>query len=252
MTAVIQIGQKTITAAELPHLLARYRLLPQLVRELVIEEAIAQIECSEAEAEQGKAQFYAQNQLTTPEARQAWASAHKMSVQDLDNLALRTLKVEKFKQDTWGSKVETYFLERKSKLDQVVYSLIRTRDADVATELYFRICDGEDSFAELARDYSEGPEAQTGGIVGPVSLSTPHERIAQMLANSQPQQLWPPVRLGQWHVIVRLEKQIPATLDEGMRARLVEELFRQWLEAQCAQQSVSILPPDAKPSNASP
>jgi len=48
--------------------------------------------------------------------------------------------------------------------------------------------------AELARD-SQGPEAETGGLIGPVELSNPHPAIAQMLSISKPSHLWP---LGVW------------------------------------------------------
>ena len=102
-------------------------------------------------------------------------------------------------------------------------------------KLYFRIQEGEQSFAELAREYSQGPEAQTGGLVGPVELTTPHPVLAQMLRVSQLSQLWPPTRLGEWIVIVRLEKFISAQLDESMRQRLLNECFATWLQEQLQQ-----------------
>ena len=46
----------------------------------------------------------------------------------------------------------------------MVYSLIRSKDPGVAQELYFRIQEGENTFSELARQYSQGSEAQTGGL----------------------------------------------------------------------------------------
>jgi len=54
--------------------------------------------------------------------------------------------------------------------------VIRTKDPGVAQELYFRIQAGEQSFAEVAREYSQGPEAYTCGLLGPVELSMPTQR----------------------------------------------------------------------------
>lgn len=51
-----------------------------------------------------------------------------------------------------------------------------------------------------------------------------------MLSVSQPGQLWPPLRLGEWLLIVRLEKLLPAQLDEPMRQSLLNELFEAWLQ----------------------
>lgn len=80
-------------------------------------------------------------------------------------------------------------------------------------------------------------EAQTGGLIGPVDLSSCHPTLVKMLSVSQPSQLWPPTRLGEWLVIVRLEKFIPAQLDNSMRQRLLTELFAAWLQEQLNQLS---------------
>lgn len=44
-----------------------------------------------------------------------------------------------------------------------------------------------------------------------------------------------PTRLGEWLVIVRLEKFIPAKLDNRMRQQLLTELFATWLQEQLNQ-----------------
>ncbi len=235
MTAVLQLGNRTITAEEVIPLLVGYRMLPQFVGEMIIDQAIAAIDCTPEEKTIACQEFGGQNHLTTDAKRQAWLQQHCMTPEQLDNLAVRQLKLEKFKQATWGNKVESYFLKRKRQLDRVVYSALRTQDAGVARELYFRIQEGEQSFAELAREYSQGPEAQTGGLIGPVELSIPHPVLAQILSTSQPGQLWPPTHLEEWVVIVRLEKFLPAQLDEPMRQRLLNELFANWLQEQIQQ-----------------
>lgn len=236
MNAVLQIGDRTITAQEIVPLLAGYQLLAPLLRELIIDGAIASIDCTPEEAAKGRKQFFEQHQITSDEAKQAWLTQHKMTAEQLEASAIRGIKIEKFKQATWANKLESYFLSRKAQLDRVIYSLIRTQDPGITQELYFRIQEGEQSLADLAREYSQGPEAETGGLIGPVELSTPHPVIAQMLRLSKPGQLCPPTRLGEWFVIVRLEKFFPAQLDDPMRQRLLNECFATWLSEQLNQQ----------------
>jgi len=236
MTAILKVGDQTITAEEVIPLLAKYQLLPQLLREIIIDQAIATIDCTDDEKNAACEQFYAKNQLTTEEERQAWRDRQDISLEQVEELAVRGLKLEKFKQVTWGHKIESYFLKRKGRLDRVIYSLIRTKEAAIAQELYFRIQEGEQSFSDLARDYSLGPEAQTGGLVGPVELSTPHPTLAQMLTVSQPGQLLPPTRLGDWFIVIRLEKFLPVQLDDAMRQRLLDEMFTTWVKEQLRQQ----------------
>jgi parvulin-like peptidyl-prolyl isomerase len=53
-----------------------------------------------------------------------------------------------------------------------------------------------------------------------------------LLSVSQPGQVWPPVQLGNWWVVVRLEQLLPAQLDELTRQHLLDELFQKWLDTQ--------------------
>ena len=237
MPVVLQIGEQEITDEDLFPLLVRYRMLPQLAREIIIDRGIADLEFTPEEQAQAQQQFYQQQQIEAEDRRQAWLQQQGMSEEQLTNIILRDLKLEKFKQGTWGHKLESHFLQSKGKLDRVVYSLIRTRDVGVAQELYFRIQENETSFADLARQYSQGPEAQTGGLIGPVELNTPHPKISQMLMASQPGQLYPPTQVGEWWITIRLEKYLAAQLDESMSKRLLNDLFQQWVKEQMQQVS---------------
>ncbi|ACK71967.1 PpiC-type peptidyl-prolyl cis-trans isomerase [Gloeothece citriformis PCC 7424] len=241
MGVVLQVGEQKITESDLYPLLGQYRLLPQLVKEIIIDQAIAEIECTPEEQQMARNLFYQQNQLTSEEKIQAWLKQQGITREQLEYLSLRELKLEKFKQVTWGNKIEPYFLKIKGKLDRVIYSLIRTKDTGIAQELYFRIQDQENTFEELAKKYSQGPEAQTGGLIGPVELNVPHPTISQMLMGSQPGQLWPPTQIGEWIIIIRLEQRISTPLDQQTQQRILNELFQGWLIAQM-QQIVSFLP----------
>ncbi|MHC5614007.1 MAG: peptidylprolyl isomerase [Nostoc sp.] len=239
MTEAIQIGNRTITVSELISLLGNYQMLPQLQRELLIDEAIEQNSrsanvaiCTPEEVAQAKQQFYVEKQFKNEEDIQAWMADQRLTPEQLEVITTRKLKIEKFKQATWGNKLESYFFQSKAKLDKVIYSLLRTQDVGIAQELYFRIQAKENSFADLAREYSLGPEAQTGGLVGPIELNALHPVMVQMLSSSQPGQILPPTRIADWFVILRLEKFIPAQLDEFMKGRLLNELFEIWLQEQ--------------------
>ncbi|MDF0554816.1 peptidylprolyl isomerase [Kamptonema sp. UHCC 0994] len=235
MTGLFQIGDKLLQAQDIPSLLKRYQLMPQFLRGTIEDQAIASFTCTEEERSAALEQFYAQHQLTSSEAKAAWLQSQDLTEEELVQMAIRPVLIEKFKQETWSSKVDNYFLGRKTHLDRVVYSLIRTKNPGLAHELYFRIAEGEQTFEEVARDYSEGPEAQTGGRLGPVSLSQPHPAISKLLSVSQSGQLWAPRALAEWMVIIRLDKFMPAQLDDSMRRHLINELFETWVAEQLSQ-----------------
>lgn len=114
----------------------------------------------------------------------------------------------------------------------MIYSLIKTQDRGLANELYFRIQEKEQTFAELAYTYSQGAEAQTGGLLGPVEFGNLPFDLANLLFTSRVGEVQPPVPVGEWEVIVRVEQVIPAQLDDSMRQRLLNECFEAWLQEQ--------------------
>ncbi|XGW00905.1 MAG: peptidylprolyl isomerase (plasmid) [Leptolyngbya sp. BL-A-14] len=232
MTDVLHIGNQSIAATEIIPLLSSYLLLPSLKRELFIDQAIAHIECTPEEISRAYQQFCQRYQITSETDLRVWMTHYSLTSHQLETVIIRYARIEKFKQVTWGDTIEADFFNHKAQFDKVVYSLLRVQDMGAAQEFYFRIQAGEQSFAELAREYSQGPEAQTNGLVGPLALSTLHPTMAKMLTRSRPGQLCAPTQIDKWIVLLRLEKFMPAELDEAMRQRLLNEQFKQWLENQ--------------------
>ncbi len=232
MTSVAEIGKLTVNTTEIIPLLTKYQMMPGLYRSLIVDEAISKWNLEPEDEMYALNRFCERNQLTTPEKLAAFLNYYKIADKQLETLAIREMKIEKFKIATWGNQVESYFLNNKTSLDRVIYSLIRTKDLGIAQELFFRIQAGEQSFAECAKEYSQGPEAQTSGLVGPVDLNTPHPTIAKMLSKSELGEVLPPIQLGEWVVILRLEKLICAQLDDGLYQQIINRLFENWLAEQ--------------------
>ncbi|MFB2938714.1 peptidylprolyl isomerase [Aerosakkonemataceae cyanobacterium BLCC-F154] len=225
-------GNHAVNGTDLVTLLKQYELLPKLREEMAIDKAIAPFDCTPKEQAECCLDFYKQRQLNTEVLREKWLQEQGMTEAQLINLATRQLRIEKFKEATWGKNLENYFLQRKSELDQYVYSLIRVRDGAFAQELYSRLQTGKETFTELAKQYSEGPEAKTGGLIGPVPLSLSHPKLAQILQTSELGELSVPSAIEDIWVIVRIEKIIPAQFDEEMQQKLLDELFDNWLKEQ--------------------
>ena len=80
--------------------------------------------------------------------------------------------------------------------------------------------------------YSEGIESKTRGIVGPTPIGTAHPKLKELLENSKPGEVQPPIIVEDSHVVVRVESLDPAKLDDFMREKMEEELFNNWVEDQ--------------------
>ena len=237
MTVVLKIGQATLDASALVEKLERYQLMPKLIQEVIIDSAIAHIEPDPQTAMQA---YCTSRRIFSQEHQQAWCEQEQITPAQMTAAAIRESQISQFKEETWGgAALESYFLQRKTQLDRVRYSLIRTKDASLAQEIYFRLNDDGASFADLARQYSEGQESKTGGLVGPVELSIPHPVLARMLMVSKPGQLWAPTQIGEWLVLARLDQFLPAQLDDAMRQRLISEKFQEWVQQQIEETPIS-------------
>jgi parvulin-like peptidyl-prolyl isomerase len=225
-----RLCQNTMPGAEVIALLQKYWMLPQLQRELILDERLASVVCSQEEIFNAYRAFYHKYQINSDADRAAWLERNRCTLEQFEHSVLRTIKLDRFKSDVFGNKVESYFLQRKAQLDRAIYSLLRVKDAHLAQELFFRIQDGEATFAELVKQYSGGQETEVGGVVGPHELSVPHPILAAKIRSLHPGQLSAPVQIADWFVIVRLEKNMPAKLDEAMRIRLTDELYEQWIQ----------------------
>lgn len=242
MAPVLQIGNRTLDSNQLVPLLVQYQLLPQLLRELTIDDAIAGVTLTDEERSHAQEQFDERHQLSSETDRQAWMQQRGLSQSQFEQIVTRPWRIEKFKVLTWGNRLESYFLIQKPQYDQVTYSLLRTPEPEIAQELYFRIKAGEQTFAQLAREYSQGAEAETDGVIGPVPMSQPHPALAEKLRHSQPGQLLPPTRMGDWFVLLRLDAIVPAKLDDPMRQKLLDELFEAWMVETLSQPQPSVQP----------
>lgn len=225
-----RLSQNLISGEEIVGLLQQYGLLSQLQRELIIDAEIASIKCTAEEIFNAYKAFYHHHQISSDEDRATWLHQNNFTLGQFEHLVLRTIKIDRFKQENFAGKVDSYFLQRKNQLDRASYSLLRVKDFHLAQELFFRLEAGEATFSELVKQYSQGQEAETGGLIGPHELSIPHPTLAQKIRSLKPGQSVALLQVADWFVVVRLDQYFPAQLDEKMRERLIEELYDRWLE----------------------
>jgi parvulin-like peptidyl-prolyl isomerase len=174
--------------------------------------------------------------IQSAEHLQSHLAAYGISEAEATWQAELPFRIQRHCQEHFVHRAEQRFLARKPQLDQVIYSLLRVKDASLALELFLRISEGEADFAELAASYSQGPEQATRGIVGPVPLLQAHPVLAERLRTSRPGELQAPIAIDQWWLVVRLERLHAASFDDEMRQRMALELFEEWVDEEVRQQ----------------
>jgi parvulin-like peptidyl-prolyl isomerase len=230
MNLALQIGNSQIPCDLVLQQLYDAQLLPQLLREIVIDELIDrvagdyEIDLTPTPAEYER--LSAQVANITP--------FQGMNADQIEAITLRTLKLHKFKQAGWGHKVSSYYQSVQHQLYRVSYSILQVEDGLIAQEVFFRIQSGEQSFAELAVQYSQDPSAKKGGLVGPMLSRDLSPAIVQVLQQLAPGQLSPLFQIERNYGFIRLNELTPPQLDENMHQVLLDELFESWIQTQIA------------------
>jgi len=212
--------------------LSRCQVLPTVLRALTADPVLASVSLTDEEQHQAFQAFCNDQKLSSPEQVEAYRQQKLLQPGDLQFVIERPLRLARLCEQQYLPKSEARFLERKTSLDQIVYSLLRVADGGLARELYLRIADQETDFASAAAEYSLGPESKSKGLVGPVPLLQAHPNLAQRLRSNPPGQLIEPFQIEQWWVVVRVESYTPAVLDDNTRMAMAKELFEEWIEGE--------------------
>ena len=215
-------------------LLKRFNLLSPVVEQMVTSEAIAAVEVSEDQLEEARLGLLQQRGYDGMEQWAELLEELQRSEEDVLDRLRFGIRRRSFMRERFGPKAEARFLERKNELDQVVYSLLRLENRFLARELYLQIESGESNFADLAKSYAEGPERNTNGIVGPVSLTQAHPTLVEKFRVSQPGVLLEPFRISDWWLVVRLERYSPATFTDEVSDQMCREMFDAWIDEETA------------------
>jgi hypothetical protein len=118
-----QFCQGEMTAPVLTELLKQYGLLPKLLQEMIVDQAIASIHCDPQAIEASLQQFYLSQGITSPAELEAAKKHPGFNLAQIQQQIERNLRLDRFKQQTWGHRLESQFLTLKPQLDQITYSL---------------------------------------------------------------------------------------------------------------------------------
>lgn len=252
---VVDLAGTLVPLDELPAMLVELDLMPLLLRRHLERLHSSPFQPSRDDQIAFQRSFLAQERISDQASLQAWLQRQGITEAQMSQRLFRALQIEQFKQSKFGQRVEPLFLEHKTSLEQVTYSLLRVRERAKAVELHLRLQEEEATFADLASTYSEGIEQQLNGLIGPMELGRINPVLAERLRVSTPGQLWPPFEAEGWWVLLRHERHMPAQLDQAMQQRLLNDMYELWMREQVSSAlhgtKLEALHPDAVPGPSS-
>tara|TARA_Y100001968_G_scaffold198540_1_gene182124 strand:- start:1175 stop:1921 length:747 start_codon:yes stop_codon:yes gene_type:complete len=210
-------------------LLENNNLLIPLIKKEIIKDKLNSVNIDSKEQEIYLEKVWEKHNIKNELEYEQWLNRQKINKKSFQEKILYEHKVKKHLNKEFANKIEKRFLEKKSSLDQVVYSLIRMKEPFKSREIFHRIVNNEANFGEMATLYSEGIEKHTRGLIGPSPLSKAHPQVANLLKSLSPQEIKEPFFLNGFTIIIRLESFLPATLDTKTRQMIALEMFEEEL-----------------------
>ena len=199
-------------------------LLEKVKKELLKDEIIKNIKINKKEERIIIEKWCKKNSIKNEKEIKKWQAENILFHEDWMALITRELKWDKWCMQEFKDSLINYYHQRKPYLDKFLYSLIRVKNQGLGQELYLRIKNKESDFYLVAKEFSEGIEKKSGGLIGPVNLNKQHPSIKNILIASENNQLWPPKKINDWWVIIRLEKKIITSFNTELKIKLSREL----------------------------
>lgn len=228
MSSTIQVGKRTFTTEDICEQLSNSDLLPQVLREMIIDEILADWEIDL----DGKIPYNREEFAEGCDRLGKLAGYQGLNQLQLYKIVDRHLRLRKFKHARWNSRVYSYYLQHKSRFDRTEFSLIAVSDLGLAEEIFFRVQSGEQSLSDLAFKYSECNSARDGGKISTGDINRSHPGIAPYLMGLKSGELSPILKIESLYIFIRSEGYISAELNDELNNILIDELFETWVQEQ--------------------
>ncbi|NHN34761.1 peptidylprolyl isomerase [Paenibacillus agricola] len=186
------------------------------------------VEVSHKELQERVNQYRQERGLFTSVATKAWLDSRQCSLAALGSLLRPGLLRDKLRRDVISDEeVRRYFYEYAAALDRVAISRLVVREYGEAKEMQYRLEEGEE-FQRLAKQYSTDTATRlSGGYVGQVGRSYGTVQITDSIFGAQPGDIVGPIEMKEGYVLLQVEAQYPAVLDETTADTIMESLFEE-------------------------
>ena len=108
-----------INEKQIPILLDRFNLLPNLIRSIIENKSIEHLTPTDKEQLDFQLNFLSRTGINDKKSLENWLSNNGLDEKRLSILLYDELKIQKFKEEKFSASIESSFLNQKSSLDKV-------------------------------------------------------------------------------------------------------------------------------------
>lgn len=227
----------TISSAKVLHHLKLSCQVPSVIEGILSRKIITttakqqSIKAEPEELQQAADNLRLANNLKSAEATWLWLQKHSLSLDDFEELAEVTVLSSKLAQFLFVDKVESFFVEHQLDYAQVVMYEVILDNIDLAMELFYALTEGEISFHEVARQYSQNVELRrSGGYLGKVSRTALKPEVSAAVFAASPPQILKPITSAKGVHLILVEELIQPQINDTIRYQIISDLFSKWLK----------------------
>nr|AVH79529.1 PpiC-type peptidyl-prolyl cis-transl isomerase [Synechocystis sp. PCC 9413] len=169
----------------------------------------------------------------------AWLAKQRITPEDWTQGIRIKLLTQKLKEHLFLDTIDAHYLANREEYRRVALSQIVVSELSQALEIVQKLRQENASFVAMALEHSQAQlSAKNGGFVGIRFLSTLIPEIREAIAprcasgtiaNASEGDIINPLQTHLGYHILRIEKWFPPSLNESVRAEIMEDLWRNWL-----------------------
>jgi parvulin-like peptidyl-prolyl isomerase len=193
---------------------------------------------SDEELQAAGDEFRLKNKLLGASETLAWLAKQRISPEDwTQGIRIKWL-TQKLKEHLFLDAIDAHYLSYREEYQRVAFSQIMVAELPAALQIVRTLREEKAAFAAMAIEHSQShPSSQHGGFVGIRFLSSLLPEIKQAIllqrrcanAGLPEGQIIDPVKTHLGYHILRVEKWFAPSLNESVRAEILEILFQTWL-----------------------
>jgi parvulin-like peptidyl-prolyl isomerase len=185
---------------------------PQLTEQIMAHKVIAKaaaekgIKPDAAALQEAADQIRVSHNLKSAAETYAWLEKYSLSMDDFEELALRSCLRSQLAEYLFADKIEPYFVQHKlDYMSAVLYEVVFD-DEDLAMEEYYALQAGETTFPQVAHNYIKETELRSvGGYLGNLRRSQLKPEVASAVFSADPPQVLKPIVSAQGIYLILVE-----------------------------------------------
>ena len=225
-TPLLWIEDRAITGKDLLEAICMEKLQVTITKELILNDRLKEIALNTKDQEQIILDFRKQNSLIDNEKYLSYLDSNKINEEVLIRFLQRPKKINIFKEERWGPRVNALYLKNKDKYDKMTYFKLESINSDVMQEVYFRLKDKEETWESMARQFPGSIKAKNG----PTEVQEIDQGLVKEMRRAGVDRIVKPLKIKNIYVIAELIKIEHTKLDSKLKERILEDEFTNWLK----------------------